>query len=86
MHYLIKIMMMMKLPLHNIITDIKTSLDVNDGVVDAPTATTTTKGILQLGRTNTIANANAPAVRNTVITSTVPTSGEDGVIYFVYAI
>lgn len=65
---------------------IGTSLDVNDGVVDAPTATTTTKGILQLGRTNTIANANAPAVRNTVITSTVPTSGEDGVIYFVYAI
>lgn len=65
---------------------IGTSLEVSDGVVDAPTATTTTKGILQLGRTNTIANANAPAVRNTVITSTVPTSGEDGVIYFVYAI
>ena len=63
-----------------------TNIDVADGIISIKDATTTQKGILQLGRTNTIANANAPAVRNTVITSTVPTSGEDGVIYFVYAI
>lgn len=63
-----------------------TNIDVADGIISIKDATTTQKGVLQLGRTNTIANANAPAVRNTVITSTVPTSGEDGVIYFVYAI
>lgn len=63
-----------------------TNVDVADGIISIKDATTTQKGVLQLGRTNTIANANAPAVRNTVITSTVPTSGEDGVIYFVYAI
>lgn len=63
-----------------------TNIDVADGVISIKDTTTTQKGVVQLGRTNTIANANAPAVRNTVITSTVPTSGEDGVIYFVYAI
>ena len=63
-----------------------TNIDVADGIISIKDATTTQKGVVQLGRTNTIANANAPAVRNTVITSTVPTSGEDGVIYFVYAI
>lgn len=63
-----------------------TNIDVADGIISIKDTTTTQKGVVQLGRTNTIANANAPAVRNTVITSTVPTSGEDGVIYFVYAI
>ena len=65
---------------------IGTNIDVADGIISIKDTTTTQKGVVQLGRTNTIANANAPAVRNTVITSTVPTSGEDGVIYFVYAI
>ena len=63
-----------------------TNITVNDGVISVSDATTSSKGVVQLGRTNTIANANVSAVRNTVITSTVPTQGEDGVIYFVYAI
>ena len=65
---------------------IGTSLDVNNGVVDVPTATTIAKGAVQLGRTNTVANAGIAAVRNSVVTSTIPSTGEDGVIYFVYAI
>lgn len=68
------------------LVQVGTNIDVADGVISIKDATTTQKGIVQLGRTNTTANANTPAVRNTVITSTVPTSGEDGVIYFVYAI
>ena len=63
-----------------------TNITVNDGVISVADATISSKGVVQLGRTNTIANANASAVRNTVITSTVPTQGEDGTIYFVYAI
>ena len=63
-----------------------TNITVNDGVISVADATISNKGIVQLGRTNTIANANVSAVRNTVITSTVPTQGEDGTIYFVYAI
>ena len=63
-----------------------TNITVNEGVISVANATTGNKGVVQLGRTNTIANANVSAVRNTVITSTVPTQGEDGVIYFVYAI
>ena len=55
------------------------------GVISIAGATTTNKGVVQLGRTNTTANANTAAVRNTVITNTVPVSGTDGVIYFVYA-
>ena len=63
-----------------------TNITVNDGVISVADATISNKGVVKLGRTNTIANANASAVRNTVITSTVPTQGEDGTIYFVYAI
>lgn len=62
------------------------NISVNDGIISIPDATITEKGVIQLGRTNTVANANAQAVRTTVITSTVPTTGDDGVIYFVYAI
>lgn len=63
-----------------------TNITVNDGVISVSDATTSNKGVVKLGRTNTIANANVSAIRNTVITSTVPTQGEDGVIYFVYSI
>ena len=63
-----------------------TNITVNDGVISVADATISNKGVVQLGRTNTIANANVSAVRNTVSTSTVPAHGEDGVIYFVYAI
>lgn len=65
---------------------IGTNITVADGVISIPDASISAKGILQLGRTDTVAHAGNAAVRNTVITSTVPTSGDDGVIYFVYAI
>lgn len=42
-------------------------------------------GVVQLGKTDTISNASQALVRKTVITNSVPSSGEDGVIYFVYA-
>jgi len=71
----------------NGVVQIGSNIDVDaNGVISLKDASTTAKGILQLGRTNTIANAAAKAVRTTVVTNTVPTSGEDGVIYFVYAI
>lgn len=56
------------------------------GVISIADATTTNKGVVQLGRTNTTANAATKAVRTTIITNTVPNTGEDGVIYFVYAL
>lgn len=66
---------------------IGSNVDVDaNGVISIPDATTTTKGVVQLGRSNTIANAAVKAVRPTILTNTVPTTGEDGVIYFVYAI
>ncbi|MBO5704947.1 MAG: hypothetical protein J6R99_02925 [Alphaproteobacteria bacterium] len=55
------------------------------GVVSIGDASTSQKGVLQLGKTDTTANAAVSAVRNTVITNTVPTTGTDGVIYFVYS-
>ena len=66
---------------------IGSNIDVDaNGVISVPDATTSEKGVVQLGRTNTIANAATKAVRSTIITNTVPTTGEDGVIYFVYAL
>lgn len=38
-----------------------------------------------LGKTDTISNASQALLRKTVITNSVPSGGEDGVIYFVYA-
>lgn len=65
---------------------IGTNVNVNSsGVISVNDATTSQKGVVQLGRTNTTGNAAVAAVRNTVITNTVPTTGTDGVIYFVYA-
>lgn len=57
-----------------------------DGTISVNDSTISQKGVVQLGRTNTTGNAATKAVRQTIITSTVPTTGEDGVIYFVYAI
>ena len=65
---------------------IGSNIDVNDGTISLDIASTTKPGLVQLGRTNTVANASVKAVRNTIITQTVPTTGEDGVIYFVYAV
>lgn len=65
---------------------IGTNVNVDvDGTISIPTATTSSEGVVQLGRTNTTANAAVSAVRNTVITNTIPVTGTDGVIYFVYA-
>jgi predicted RecA/RadA family phage recombinase len=57
-----------------------------DGTISVPLATTSNPGVVQLGKTDTSANAETSAVRNTVITNTVPVSGTDGVIYFVYSL
>lgn len=56
------------------------------GTISVPTATTSVAGVVQLGKTDTTANAAVSAVRNTVITNTIPTTGTDGVIYFVYSL
>lgn len=55
------------------------------GVISIADATTTNKGVVQLGKTDTTANAAISAVRNTVITNSIPSTGTDGVIYFVYS-
>lgn len=57
-----------------------------DGTISIADASTSDKGVLQLGKTDTIANAAVEAVRQCSITNTVPTTGTDGVIYFVYAL
>lgn len=58
----------------------------SDGKISIPLATTSVPGVVQLGQTDTTAHAEAEAVRNTVITNTIPTTGTDGVIYFVYSL
>lgn len=69
------------------LVQIGTNIDVDaNGVISVKDASTTAKGVVQLGRTNTINNAAAVAVRQTVVTNTVPATGEDGVIYFVYSL
>ena len=69
------------------LVQVGTNISVDQyGVISIPDATTLEKGVVQLGRTNTIANAATVAVRQTVVTNTVPATGEDGVIYFVYAL
>lgn len=68
------------------LVQIGSNISVNSGVISIPDASISQKGVVQLGRTNTIANAALKAVRTSIVTNTVPTTGEDGVIYFVYAI
>lgn len=55
------------------------------GKISVPVATTSAAGVVQLGKTDTIANAAVSAVRNTVISNSIPATGEDGVLYFVYS-
>lgn len=57
-----------------------------DGTISVPTATTSSEGVIQLGKTDTSANAEIVAVRTTVITNTIPATGTDGVIYLVYSL
>ena len=66
------------------LVQIGTNINLDAGVISLHDASTVNKGILKVGSTNTIANAAVALVRKTVITNTVPTTGEDGVIYFVY--
>lgn len=68
------------------LVQIGNNVNINSGVISVNDASTSAKGVVQLGRTNTIANAATAAVRKSIITNTVPTSGEDGVIYYVYAL
>ena len=56
------------------------------GKISVPTATTSQAGAVQLGKTDTTANAETVAVRTSVITNTIPTTGDDGVIYYVYSL
>ena len=64
-----------------------TNLSVDSsGKISVPLATTSSAGAVQLGKTDTTANAEVEAVRNCVVTNTIPDSGTDGVIYFVYSL
>lgn len=62
------------------------NIDVDgSGTISVADASTSEKGVLQLGKTDTTANAATVAVRACAVTNAVPATGDDGVIYFVYA-
>lgn len=61
------------------------SVDASGKISVATASNAGSTGVVQLGKTDTTANASQALVRKTVITNSVPSSGEDGVIYFVYA-
>lgn len=61
------------------------SVDASGKISVATASNAGDTGVVQLGKTDTTANASQALVRKTVITNSVPSSGEDGVIYFVYA-
>ncbi len=61
------------------------SVDASGKISVATASNAGSTGVVQLGKTDTISNASQALVRKTVITNSVPSSGEDGVIYFVYA-
>lgn len=61
------------------------SVDTSGKISVATASNAGDTGVVQLGKTDTISNASQALVRKTVITNSVPSSGEDGVIYFVYA-
>jgi hypothetical protein len=60
------------------------NVDVS-GKISVADASTSAKGVVQFGKTDTIANAATVAARKCSVTNAVPSSPEDGVIYFVYA-
>lgn len=68
------------------VVQIGSNIDVVGGVITVPLATTESSGAVQLGKTNTISDASTKAVRETVITNSIPETGEDGVIYLVYSL
>ena len=55
-----------------------------DGTISVADASTSAKGVLQLGKSDTMANAAVEAVRSCVLTNTLPGTLTDGVIYFLY--
>ena len=55
-----------------------------DGTISIADASTSDKGVVQLGKSDTIANAAVEAVRSCVLTNSLPGTLTDGVIYFVY--
>lgn len=61
------------------------SVDASGKISVATASNAGSTGVVQLGKTDTVSNASQALVRKTVITNTVPSSGTDGVIYFVYA-
>ena len=61
------------------------SVDASGKISVATASNAGDTGVVQLGKTDTISNASQALVRKTVITNSVPSSGTDGVIYFVYA-
>ena len=61
------------------------SVDASGKISVATASNAGSTGVVRLGKTDTTANASQALVRKTVITNSVPSSGEDGVIYFVYA-
>lgn len=70
--------------LGNVIVGSNISVDAT-GKISVADASTSAKGAVQFGKTDTIANAAVVAARRCAITNTVPATFEDGVIYFVYA-
>ena len=69
--------------LGNIIVGSNISVD-SAGEISVADASTSAKGVLQLGKTDTIANAELSAVRKCSVTNAVPATPEDGVVYFIY--
>ena len=68
------------------VVQVGSALNVDgSGVLSANDATTSQKGVVQLGKADTSANAAVIAVRTCSITNSIPTTGTDGVIYFVYS-
>lgn len=68
------------------VVQIGSNIDVVGGIITVSLATTESSGAVQLGKTNTISDASTKAVRETVITNSIPETGEDGVIYLVYSL
>lgn len=70
--------------LGSVIVGANVSVDAT-GKISVADASTSAKGVVQFGKTDTIANAATVATRKCSVTNAVPSSPEDGVIYFVYA-
>lgn len=68
------------------VVQVGANINVENGIITVPIATTDVAGSVLLGKTDTIANASVRAVRDTVVTNVVPENGEDGVLYLIYEV